>query len=44
MRKLLDPGRDRYPVQLVDFLVERLQREIEWLDGLKRQVAKEGER
>jgi DNA-binding PadR family transcriptional regulator len=44
MRKLLDPKRDRYPVSLVDFLLDRLDREIVWIDGLKLQVTKERRR
>jgi len=41
MRKSIDPRRDRYPAALIDFLIERLEREIRWIDGLKRQLAKE---
>lgn len=41
LRPRIDPQRQRYPVELVEFLIERIDREIKWIDGLKRQVAKE---
>jgi DNA-binding PadR family transcriptional regulator len=41
MRKSIDPKRDRYPAALTDFLIEQLEREVQWVDGLKRQVGKE---
>ena len=44
MRAAVDPQRDRYPAALTDFLIESLDREIKWVDGLRRQVAKEKKR
>lgn len=44
IRKLLDPKTDRYPAELIDFLIESLGREVGWLDRLKRKVKAEGRR
>ena len=44
MRERLHPKTDRYPTELVDFLIGGLKREIGWLDRLKRKVTAEGRR
>ena len=44
MRAAVNPKRDRYPAALTDFLIESLDREIKWIDGLRRQVTKEKKR
>jgi len=44
MRELLHPKTDRYPTELVDFLIDSLGREIAWLDRLKRKVSAERRR
>ena len=35
------PGREPYPTSLVNFLIGRIQREIDWIGGLQEQVTKE---
>ena len=42
LRPLLDPQRDKYPVELVQFLIGRIDRELKWIDGMKRHLANEG--
>lgn len=44
MRKLLDPKQDRYPAALTDFLIESLDREVRWIEGLRKQVGREKSR
>lgn len=40
----LRPERQPYPTALVDFLIGRIQREVEWIKGLQEKVAKEAKR
>lgn len=41
MREQLQPGRQRYPAALVEFLIGGIQREVDWIVGLQQQVTRE---